>query len=383
MKIKLNRDFFSTGLQQVAQVAKSQRSLSILSHVLVEASEDGFVRLSTSNLELGTQCEVKADVSEKGSIALPVHRLSAIVKELGHSDVHLESKGSDQVKLSCGGSTFHIKGLPADEFPYQVEVEQPNQIEVEQDTFMRMLKSVSYAQSTDENRHKLNGVYLSLSQGTLRLVATDGKRLALIDQSVSDKADPAGSESDHKEMILPARAVMELERLLGKGSHIRIEFNPKQAVFHISLSEELKEKGLLNEITLTSKLIEGSYPNYNQVIPKETVHRIKVERDLMQECVNRAALVVTDKPYSIKIAFKPNLMEIMGSSTQFGQSYESMAIQYEGPAIELTLNPNFLMDPLRALTRDELFFEFKDELSPGVFRSQDNFMCVIMPIRFS
>jgi DNA polymerase-3 subunit beta len=238
-----------------------------------------------------------------------------------------------------------------------------------------MLKSVSYAQSTDETRYILNGVYFNFKDGKLSLVATDGRRLALVAKEMEVPADSAGA------IILPAKTVGELTRLLDKGEKVQISFNDRRAAFQIATDKDAS--GLVDNIYLYSKVVEGNYPNYQQVIPKETHQRIKLERELLLQCVHRAALVCSEKANSVKIRLTTNLLEITAQSPDFGEAHESMAISYSGPDLQVAFNPAFVMDPLKALAKDEVFFEVKDEVSPGVFKTLDNFVCVIMPVRLS
>ena len=240
-----------------------------------------------------------------------------------------------------------------------------------------MLKSVSYAQSTDENRYILNGVYFNFDDAKLILVATDGRRLAHVSKDMEVAQDNAGN------LILPAKTVGELQRLLNHGEEVKITFNDRQVAFEIGVSEESEASGLVDNIYLVSKIVEGNYPNYKQVIPKETEHRVKIERELLLECVNRASLMTSDKSNSVKVKLGDNLLELSGSSSEYGESHESMAIAYEGPEVSVAFNPQFLMDPLKNLDKDEVYFEFKDELSPGVFKTLESFLCVIMPLRLN
>ena len=375
MKFKINQDHFSNGLQQVLNVVASRSTMPILSNVLVEA-EKGHISLTTTNLDLGIRCRIKADVSETGSITLPVRKLATIVKELPVNEVFLETSDKNQAKITSGGSLFKIMGIGSEEFPPLPTFENRKVFELAQDEIVSMLKSVSYAQSTDENRYILNGVYFNFADEKLTLVATDGRRLGLTGLELEVSEENAGS------LILPAKTVAELERLMGKGERVNIAFNDRQAAFEIGL-DEAGDSGLIDHLYLVSKIVEGNYPNYRQVIPKETEHRVKIERELMLECVHRAALVTSDKSNSIKIKISKNLLEISGQSTEYGESHESMAIAYDGPEVQVAFNPQFLMEPLKALTKDEVFFEFKDELSPGLFKTLDNFICVIMPLRLS
>jgi DNA polymerase-3 subunit beta len=209
------------------------------------------------------------------------------------------------------------------------------------------------------------------------LAATDGRRLAVMSKEVEVTEENAGH------LILPAKTVQEVERLLGTGDNVRIAFNDRQVAFEISSSEEADESGLVDSVYLVAKVVEGNYPNYRQVIPKSNDRHIKLNRENFANCVRRAALVVSEKNHSVKIHVRENMLEVTGQSPEYGESNVSLPVEYDGPDISVAFNPQFVLDPLRALTRDEIIFEFKDELSPGVIRTQDSFLCVVMPLRLN
>jgi DNA polymerase-3 subunit beta len=374
MKFKINRDHFANGLAQVLNVVGSKATMPILSNVLIEAEKDQ-ISLTTTNLDLGIRCKIKAEVKETGAVTLPVKRLAGIVRELPNVDVTFDASPNHQVKLTSGGSTFRIMGIGKEEFPPLPEFGEEKAYSLEQAELVTMLRSVAYAQSTDETRYILNGVYFNFRDGKLFLVATDGRRLALMSKEMEVPAESAGA------IILPAKTVAELMRLLDKGEKVKISFNERRAAFQIGTDKDAS--GMIDHVYLYSKVVEGNYPNYQQVIPKETHQRIKLERELFQQCVHRAALVCSEKANSVKIKLSSNLLEITAQSPDFGEAHESMAIGYSGPDLQVAFNPAFIMDPLKALAKDEVFFELKDEVSPGVFKTLDNFVCVIMPVRLS
>ena len=374
MKFKINRDHFANGLAQVLNVVGSKATMPILSNVLIEAEKDQ-ISLTTTNLDLGIRCKIKAEVKETGAVTLPVKRLAGIVRELPNIDVIFDASSNHQVKLTSGGSTFRIMGIGKEEFPPLPEFGEEKAYSLEQTELVTMLRSVAYAQSTDETRYILNGVYFNFRDGKLSLVATDGRRLALISKEMEVPAESAGA------IILPAKTVAELMRLLDKGEKVKISFNDRRAAFQIATDKD--SSGMIDHVYLYSKVVEGNYPNYQQVIPKETHQRIKLERELLLQCVHRAALVCSEKANSVKIKLSSNLLELMAQSPDFGEAHESMAIGYSGPDLQVAFNPAFMIDPLRALAKDEVFFEVKDEVSPGVFKTLDNFVCVIMPVRLS
>jgi DNA polymerase-3 subunit beta len=374
MKFKINRDHFANGLAQVLNVVGSKATMPILSNVLIEAEKD-HISLTTTNLDLGIRCRIKAEVKDPGAVTLPVKRLAGIVRELPNVDVTLDASPNHQVKLTSGGSTFRIMGIGKEEFPPLPEFGEEKAYSLSQSELSTMLKSVAYAQSTDETRYILNGVYFNFKDGKLSLVATDGRRLALVSKEMDVPAASAGA------IILPAKTVGELTRLLDKGEKVKINFNDRRAAFQIATDKDAS--GLVDHVYLYSKVVEGNYPNYHQVIPKETHQRIKLERELFLQCVHRAALVCSEKANSVKLKLSSNLLELTAQSPDFGEAHESMAIGYSGPDLQVAFNPTFLMDPLRALAKDEVFFEVKDEVSPGVFKTLESFVCVIMPVRLS
>ena len=376
MEFKINKDHFSNGLQQVLNVVGTRSAMPILGNVLIEASAD-HISLTTTNLDIGIRCRITAEVTTEGSITLPVRKLATIVKELPQQEVFFELASNNQAKITSGGSIFKVMGIGTDEFPPLPSFENQHVFKLEQNDLANMLKSVSFAQSSDENRYILNGVYFNFSDENLTLVATDGRRLALTSYELEADSSDTGS------LILPAKTVSEIERLVGKGESVKIAFNDRQVAFEIAIEDEEGNSGLIDHIYLVSKIVEGNFPNYRQVIPKETEHRIKIERELFLECVHRAALVTSEKSNSIKLKISNNLMEIMGSSAEYGESHESMGIAYEGPDVQIAFNPTFLMEPMRALSHDEIFFEFKDELSPGLVKTLNQFLCVIMPLRLN
>lgn len=380
MKFKIHRDHFSNGLQQVLNVVGSKATMPILSNVLIEAEGDT-ISLTTTNLDLGIRARIKATVEVEGAVTLPVKRLATIIKELPNSEVRVEASPTNQVKISSGGSNFKIMGISREEFPALPDFNDERSFTIEQSNLASMIKSVSYAQSSDETRYMLNGVFFNFLEaengnaGKVSLVATDGRRLAKIDHEMEVGEGMSGS------LILPAKTVSELTRLLDKGETLKIAFNDRRVAFQIHTKDD--SDGFVGDIHLVSKVVEGNYPNYQQVIPKETHQRIKVERELFLQSIHRAALVTTDKANQVKIQISNNLMELSASSPDFGESHETLAIDYSGPDLQVAFNPQFLMDPLKALTKDEIFFELKDEVSPGVFKTLESFLCVIMPVRLT
>ena len=377
MKFKINRDHFSSGLQLVTSVVGARKTMPILQNVLLEA-KDGLVRLTTTNLDLGARCSVKAVVADEGSITLPVKEIGRIVRELADMEVSVETSDNSKATISTRGSIFNVIGMDSKEFPPLPELEGQKEFSLKRNEVISMLKSVSYAQSVNEERYMLKGVFFQFSKDKLSLVATDGRRLAVTNRTIT------ASEEESGEFILPSLTVTEIEKLPDIGEDINISFTDRQVAFELKVKNtEDANSGFKDSVYLVSKVVEGKYPNYKQVIPKDDFNSAEIERELMQECVHRAALVSDEK---VTLRIKPEEMEITGQSV-VGDACESMPINYKGEEAAVSFNPRFLLDPLKSITKDKISLEFRDDMSPGVFKVKDEekdalvFLCVVMPIR--
>jgi len=267
--------------------------------------------------------------------------------------------------LRSGNSLFKIHGLPEEEFPQLPNFQNPKVFSIPQIQLRDGLRKTSYAISTDETRYVLNGVLFSFRDNKLTLVATDGRRLALVDIELEF---PRTQEID---VIVPTKAVAELQRTLGEDGEARVSVSENQVSFE------------LNGTLIVSKLIEGNYPNYRQVIPGEAKERITLEREAFLNAVHRVSLLASDKSNSVKLMFAKNNLDITANTPQVGEARESLAINYRGRDLAIAFNPEFLMAPLKNLAVDEVFLDLIDEMSPGVVKINTPFLYVIMPMRIS
>ncbi|MDR1457937.1 MAG: DNA polymerase III subunit beta [Puniceicoccales bacterium] len=376
MKFVASKEAVLSALQQVSNIVGTRPSMPVLSNVLMEADLDsGMVSFTTTNLDMGIHCSLNAKISESGGVTLPTKKLFMIVKSLPGNDLTIEMLDNLRVKISSNGSTFILPGLDQTEFPKLSKIDEIGGITLGQEDFSHMLKNVSYAQSKDENRYILNGVYFSIEEDRINLVATDGRRLSLISKKFDEKID-------FKSVIIPAKTVLELERMLGIGETLDIYSDGRQISFRVQVDGE-GDSGLADIIRIVSKVVDGKYPNYKQVIPSTTEHRVRLDRERFLEMVQRVSIVADDKNCSIRFKIFNNSIEAHSFSQASGEANEAMAIAYEEVPVEAAFNPRFISDPLRALAKDEVYFEFKDELSPGVFKDTNGLVCVVMPLRLN
>jgi DNA polymerase-3 subunit beta len=372
MKFSIEKSTFASGLQQVLSVVEQRAIMPILGNVLLECG-GGKISLTAVNLDISIHCSAKADVELDGKITLPAKKLGAVVRSLPGNEVRVESENM-RVKISSERSNFQMMGLPADDFPVANDPNQSNKITLKQSEMLRMLKSVSFAQSSDDNRYILNGVYFCFEPGKLTFAATDGRRLSLNSKIMENV------ETAQNGVIVPSKTVREVERLLGQGDDVSFAFDDKQVEFSIAVKKDNRD-GLVDDIKIISKIIEGSYPNFRQIVPQTTESRIRVDRQLLLECIQRVAIVASEQRNLVRLKFGSNFLEVSAESQEYGSANERIAIAYDGNPAEIAFNHIFLCDPLKVLPQDEVFFEFKDELSAGVFKTLDHFLYVVMPLR--
>jgi DNA polymerase-3 subunit beta len=260
--------------------------------------------------------------------------------------------------------------LGADEFPPLPKFKEDKKVGLPQETLKAMMRKTSFAISTDEARYVLNGIFLSLKDHKVTMVATDGRRLALVDEEVDI------SEQSQGEFIIPAKAVNELNRLLQEKGEVELKYSENQAAFTLK-----DEKGF--SVLIVTKLIEGNYPNYRQVIPAETRERVPLPREEFLHALRRAEIMTSEKANSVKLTFGKNNLAITANSPEVGEAKESIAVNYKGKEIAIAFNPKYLIDPLNALPNDEVFVELIDELSPGVLKINGPFLYVVMPMRLT
>lgn len=362
MKFRIAKEAFLDGLQQVQHVVSSRTTLPILSNVLIEASEDG-LRLTTTDLDVGVSGTAQAEVSKPGATTLPVKRLVNIIRELPSAEIEVSVDSKNVASIKSGPSFFKIIGLAAAEFPPLADFQEAKEYKIPQAIFRNGLKKTSYAISTDETRYVLNGIFTSFKEGKLTLVATDGRRLAMVDHELEF---PSSHEVD---FIVPTKAVQELQRHLSTEGDLMLKLSDNQVCFEIGSS------------IIVSKLIEGNYPNYRQVIPGESKERLTLSREQLLETTRRVSLLSSEKSNSVKLTFGLNTVDVMANSPDIGEANETLEVKYEGKEFSIAFNPEFLMAPLKSLEEDEIHLDLIDEMSPGVLRTEDAFLYVLMPMR--
>jgi DNA polymerase-3 subunit beta len=368
MNLTITKDQIIAGLQAVQNVVSTRTTLPILSNVLIRA-EGSHLEFTATDLDVTVACKVEAKVTKEGSTTLPVKKLFGIVREL-NGEIEIEVDDKNVASIRSGSSFFKIHGLAAEECPPLPKFKDDKKVSLPQENVRAMIKKTSFAVSTDESRYVLNGLFISLKEGKMTVVATDGRRLALVDEEVDISEKSAG------EFIVPAKAVSELNRLLQTAGDVELKFGENQASFALK-----DDKGF--SVLLITKLIEGNYPNYRQVIPGEAKERIALGREELVQALRRAEIMTSEKANSVRLTFGKNVLTITANSPEVGEARETIAINYKGKELAIAFNPRYLIDPLTALAEDEVFIELIDELSPGVLKINGPFLYVVMPMRLN
>ena len=370
MKLTIERTDLLKSLGHVQSVVERRNTIPILSNVKIEAG-DGVVRLNATDMDLDIVEATSAQVSTPGATTVPAHTLYDIVRKLpGGAQVDLNAAGGDKLVLSAGRSRFTLQCLPTDEFPVLSGGELPHAFSLTAVELRALIDRSRFAISTEETRYYLNGIYLHKAErdGTavLRAVATDGHRLANVEAPM-----PSGAE-DMPGVIAPRKVVAELRKLIDEsGDEVRV-----------SLSES-KIRFAFDDAVLTSKLIDGTFPDYERVIPNGNDKTMQVHCKIFADAVDRVSAISSEKSRAIKLALSSGLLVLSASSPEHGSATEELEVDYQGDALEIGFNSAYLLDITRQIEGDTAQFSMADSASPAIMQEVNDAsaLYVLMPMR--
>ncbi len=367
MKVIASKDNLSHGVQIVQRAVSAKNPLPVLTGILVKASE-GHLTFSATDLELGIECVTPATVEEQGGVVLPAKYFSEIVRRLPDVTINFESsKEKNNTIIRYGQSEFNLLGMPEEDFPSLPTVDSDSVLSVKQEQFKTMIRQVGFATSTDDNRPIFTGILMEIEQGNMKLVATDTHRLAYRIGQI-DKAQ----ESMEKSVIIPGKTLNELNKIMtGEGEDLKIAFGDNQVVFEMP------------GIRFVSRLIEGQFPNYRQVIPQGCKTKIKVKTKDLLESAERASLLAKDGSNVIKFNIEEEYMMISSNSPDIGKIEEQVPIVMEGEKTQIAFNSKYLIDVIKVIDTEEMMVELTGPLSPGIIKPIDDesYIYLILPIR--
>jgi len=374
MRCMVQKRELLTALQRVQGVAEKRNTMPILSHILIEAENKG-IRILATDLEVGIQGLYPADVAEGGRVALSARKLLEIVRELPVEEIHISSDENHWVTLESGKSRFRITGLSADDFPSFPAPPTDHFFNVNHETLADLIRRTLFAAGENDARYILNGVLFYLKQGEgnqwlLRLVGTDGHRLAIAESAMV--LEQPASPDNEVSIIVPKKGILEIRKILEEGEEQRTQLA-------IRKGQLVLERGTL---LLVTRLMEGNYPNYSQVIPKDNHRKALVDRAALQGALRRVSILAREKTNAIRLTIGKGRILLNSNNPEVGEAQEEMEARFPGEEIVTGFNARYLLDALEFYKGEEVSLEFKDALSPCLIREEErNFLCVVMPMR--
>ena len=365
MKFKLHQSNLLEALNAVQGVVGSRPTLPVLSNVLIEA-EGETLTFTTTDFTITKRWTCKAEIDEPGATTLPVKRLTSIVRELSDQIVTISCDSGEQTDLvcmSCGSYHSKITGISPKEFPAIPNTDKGLAYTLDQAVLKGMIRKTAYAAATDDSRPVLTGLLLSFADGKLTCVATDGRRLALVWNEVEFPPENA------RDIVLTPRTVQELLRSLGDEGQVRVTLKETQIIFEFG------------SLFFSSKLLNGVYPNYKQVVINDCEKKIKIPREELVATLRRINVSTTPTTNAMRLRFENNLLTVAVTSPDVDEATDTVVVKYEGEPLTAVFNPEYVIEPLKNLTCDEVTFELNNGQSPGLVKDDSTFLYVLMPLR--
>jgi DNA polymerase-3 subunit beta len=369
MNFTIEKDVFLKGLSRVQGIVEKRNTIPVLSNVLLEGV-DGELLLTATDLEVGMQSAYPANIRKPGKITVSAKKLYEIIKELPDKEISFNAKENCWIEVECGKAQFNIVGLSADEFPNFPKPDKGDFIPLASSLCKEMIEKTFFAVSQDESKYNLNGIFCQAQQdqGQLRLVATDGHRLSMIDK----KIDVTASSELSRGVILPRKGILELKKLAEEGEgNLQLGFMENNAV----VSKD--------QTVIIMRLVDGEFPDYSRVIPKANEQQATIAVDPFLHALRRMIILSSEKSRGVKMNFKRNLLEVSSSNPELGDAREELDIDYQGQEISVGFNARYLLDILQVQDQDHICMILKDNLSPGLIKpvKEDGYLAVIMPMR--
>jgi DNA polymerase-3 subunit beta len=371
MKLTIQKGELQRGLGRIQAVVEKRNSMPILANVLLEAEKkSGLLVLSATDLEVGIRSGHDATIDTEGSVTVSARKLYEIVRELPEEPVHIETTANSFVDLRCARAHFNLAGTAAEEYPSLPDFNLGRLIKVQAAILSLMIERTMYAASVDETRYNLNGVFFEVDAdaGKMRMVATDGHRLACAERIVGKEVKDLASG-----VIVPRKGLTELKRLVDEDDADEIELG-------FEGNSGLARKGA---VTLVMRLIEGEFPNYRQVIPKQATQRLLLSSEVLTRVLRRVALLSAERSRAVRFELSKGRLGVSSKNPDLGEAQEELDIDYDGPEFGIAFNASYLLDALAATHAKEVELGFQDELSPAQLRPTDDAdtLAVVMPMR--
>lgn len=368
MRISCPKDILFEKLQTVLKTVATKSTMPILAGIHIRTLGPGEIELASTDMEMSLRIRAKASVSEEGAVVAPGKLLTDVVRSLPAGEIDISEDSENQmVEIVSGQASFKLNCLPAQDFPRLPEMEEDASFEIEAEPLMKVINTVARAASRDETRPVLTGILVKFSKDRLKMVATDSYRLSVME------AQAGSTLAEKKEVIVPRHALEELSRLYSSGEEGRVEVAIAESQIMFSDGEAL----------LTSRLIEGQFPNYQQLLPDEFKSEVKVDKEELLEVVARIGLMA-QKNAPLKLGFSDGQLTVSAQTPQVGEASESLAVPFSDEALEIGFNPEFLRSGIESVEGENAFIRIISALRPGLIKGEDDdFLYLIMPVRIT
>ena len=362
MKFKITKTAFLEGLKRVQNIISGKGNIAILQNVKLSAREEG-LELVTTDLDITVKSTVSCETTEPGETTLPVKLLVAAISKADEGIIEVEVDADERAVIKSGKARYKINGRPASDFPPIAEEEDNFRYTVSKAVMHEMIRKTAYATSQDDTRRALKGLLFSFKDGKLTMVATDGRRMAMVEHELEF---PPMNEKD---IIIPSKAVAELVRSLDSEG---------DAVLCVRASNVCFET---ENVKIYSKLIDDTYPNYRLVIPRETPNVIQVDRQAFINALERASVMSIDEARSTVLDFSDNVLTVSSGQSEIGEVKDEVPVKYVGERIEAKFNPAYIMDCLKSIDDDEITLKISNGHTPVIITCSVPFLYVLMPLR--
>lgn len=365
MKVSVEKDELQKKLSDIQNIVEKKNTMPILNHFLLTAEKRG-AYITATDLETAFKEPIKLGIAEEGRMCIPARKLFEIVKEMD-GEVNLESADTQWVKVKSGKSNFRLASLSADDFPVWPSLESTEEMEIDSSLLFEMIDKSIYAAGESDTRYVLNGLLFHVKPGgALIVVGTDGHRLALSERAI------ASTSKEEKKMIVSRKSVAELRRFLSdEAKPVKVVVGKNHVLFKI------------DDIQFLTRLIEGTYPNYEQVIPTANEKILTVDRNLLTKSLRRVSIMSRERSNAVKVDINSSNMVISASNPDLGEASDEISASYSGDAMTMAFNARYVLDALNVMSSEKVILKLNEPLSPAMITEdgREDYKCVVMPMR--
>ena len=367
MRFTITREKLQEGLAAVTASIPTKTTLPVLANILVETTEKG-IRLSGTDLDIAVSTEISADVETAGAITIPAKKLSEIARELPPAPVKVATSGEQRVTIDCGRAHFRLLGLPRDEFPSFPNIKFNESWRVRSGELQKLISHTAFAVSTEESRPILNGVLWELRPDMMRMVATNGHRLAKMQVPIKSSGMPSA------DLIVPPKALEQIRRLFPADEELEIARGENHLGFRSPFT------------AVYTRLIEGPYPNYDQVIPRDNDRVAVADKVALTSALKRMSVIASDQTHRIRLSFNSGILRFSVQTPDLGEATDELPVRYAGDQLDIGFNASYLLEILRYIPTDEVKLTFKAPeraatVEPENWSDAATYLCLVMPLR--